>query len=326
MTIRNSMKTIISTAAMAVTLISPTQASAVTLSNIWGKLLDARLYAAQGRNYANAANGAVRNSVVPVLNDVQGKVNQIPALVDNMPDIGYILGNSKNFVEDNVIRITNDLQAIVNDFNSFKGDNCNAGTECDALRQKLLGIYRGLNGIKDTLPGYDILPNPGINDPKEMALQRMPPMVLFGLNSLTGRMDGLDNIAEFATWVDTLRFYAIRPIEENSNYSLPDAECSTLESSIKTENTQFIQMKESMEKVELITGMMKEIMPKDIVINAWVGTSIPNPALPVSVYMNSISGDFKELLEKELDARKKQVKACRTQAYRNKVKAALGIQ
>lgn len=70
---------------------------------------------------------------------------------------------------------------------------------------------------------------------------------------------------------------------------------------------------------------MKEILAKDIVINAWVGASIPNPSLPAAVYINQISADFNELLDKEIQARRIQVKACLTQIYREDVLGALGI-
>ena len=83
-------------------------------------------------------------------------------------------------------------------------------------------------------------------------------------------------------------------------------------------------MQETMARIEIVTRMLKDIMPKDIVINAWVGTSLPNPALPVAVLMNSVSADFDELLEKEIVARRVQVKACRTQGFRDTMLGSIG--
>jgi len=215
--------------------------------------------------------------------------------------------------------VTDELDRVLGEFQGFKGDDCSAGTQCNELRNQLLGILQGLKGIKDVVPGYDILPKPGFTDPREIAIEKLPPLVLYGLNTLTGPMNGLDSMEDFAQWVDTLRFYTLRPIEEDNSYRLPQAECDVLEASISTDNDKFNQMKDTMEKIEMVTRMMKDIIPKDIVINAWVGTSLPNPALPVTVFMNSLSGDFKKLVEEELAARKSQVKGCRTQAYRTAV-------
>lgn len=314
-------------AVLGMAVMVPQQASAVSLNDIWNKVNQARTYAAQARSYAASASSAINGVVTDKLNNIESKVNEIPAKLDALPDPAFVLGASKNFIEDNVIRITDELARVRTEFQTFKGDNCDAGTECRELRNRLLGIYRGLNGIRDTLPGYDVLPAPLSNmpDPKEMAIQNIPPLVLFGLNSVTGPLNGLDRVEDLAQWADQLRFYTLMPIEEDGAYKLPKAECHALEASITTDNEHFSNMKDVIGKVELVTYLMSEIMPKDVVINAWVGTSIPNPALPVSVFMNKQSKDFQALIEKELEARGEQIKACRAQAFREDVRAALGI-
>jgi len=324
MTIKANIRNTLSVAVLGMTIMAPQQASAGLLNNVYSKANAAYVKASQTLTQVNVVKNVV-NSVNTKIDNMQAKINTIPAKLDALPDPAFVLGNAKSFIEDNVIRVTDELDRVRTEFQQFKGDNCGAGTDCGALRGRLLGIYRGLNGIRDTLPGYDILPAPGslFADPKEMAIENLPPMVLFGLNTLTGRLDGLDRVEDMAQWIDGLRLYKIKPVEEDEFYRLPQAECSTLEASIKTENAQFTQMKDIIEKVGKVTYFMKEIMPKTIVINAWVGTSLPNPALPVSVFMHKMSKDFKELLELELDARKDQVKQCRQQAFKNDVQDKL---
>lgn len=317
MTITTNMRNTLSAAVLGMAIIVPQQASAGLLNSVYSKANAAYVKASQTLTQVKVVKNVV-NSVNIKIDNMQAKIDAIPAKLDALPDPAFVLGNARNFIEDNVIRVTDELDRVRNEFQTFKGDGCNSGSPCGNLRDQLLAIHRGLNGIKDTLPGYDILPSPSV-DPKEIAIQNLPPMVLFGLNSLTGPLDGLDRMEALSQWVDGLRFYALRPIEEDDTYRLPVAECNALESSINTDNEKFNDMKDIMGKVEIVTHLMQEIMPKDIVINAWVGTSIPNPALPVAVFMNKISSDFDELLEKELEARKEQVKGCRTQAFRTAV-------
>ena len=325
MTIQKNIKKVLGITIIGFSSMASTQASAVSLSDIWNKVNQARTYAAQARNYGASINTEIKGNITNKLTDIQSKVDQIPAKLDALPDPAFVLGSSKEFIENNVIRITDDLQRVRADFQAFKGENCGAGTPCGNLRDRLLGIYRGLNSIKDKLPGFDVLPSPSafMADPKELAIQNMPPMVLFGLNTLTGQLDGLDRMETIAQWVDGLRFYKLMPIEEDDAYRLPVAECNTLETSIKTDNAIFNETKDLIGKVEIVTYLMQEIMPKDITINAWVGTSIPNPALPVAVMMNKISADFDELLEMELSSRKQQVKGCRTQAFRTQMLSSI---
>lgn len=324
MTTKTNIRNTLTAAILGMTIMAPQQASAGLLNNVYNKANAAYIKASQTLSKVNVVQTVV-NRVDGKIDKIQANIAQIPAKLDALPDPAFVLGNARSFIEDNVIRVTDELDRVRTEFQLFKGDNCSAGTDCAALRARLLGIYNGLNGIRDTLPGYDILPAPGslFADPKEMAIKNLPPLVLFGLNTLTGRLDGLDRVEDMAQWIDGLRLYKIKPVEEDESYRLPQSECSTLEASIKTENAQFTEMKDIIEKTGKVTYFMKEIMPKTIVINAWVGTSLPNPALPVSVFMNKMAKDFKELLELELDARKDQVKQCRQQAFKNDVQAKL---
>ena len=321
MTIQANIKQILGVSLVSFAVLASQQAlAAPSISDVYNNVTNARKQAA-------AAKNSLTNTVVPKLKAIESKVNEIPAKLDALPDPAYILGQSKNLIEDNVIRVTDELQRVNNDFQYFKGDNCEAGTPCNSLRQRLLGIYRGLKGIQDTLPGYDVLPVPDtlFTDPKETAILNLPPMVLYGLNTVTGPLNGLDRVEDLSQWVDQLRLYTLKPVEEDGNYRLPTAECQALEQSIVTDNAHFSNMKDLIGKVEIVTYLMAEIMPKDFTINAWVGTSIPNPALPVAVFMNKQSKDFQELIDKELEARGEQVKKCRAQEFRSDVRAVLGI-
>lgn len=126
-----------------------------------------------------------------------------------------------------------------------------------------------------------------------------------------------------SVWLGELRFYTRQPIEENLQYRLPVAECAQLEGSIDSDNEIFARMTAVMSNVEKISGIAADIMPKDIVINFWVGTSTPNPILPVMVLSNHLASDFIVVIEGELEERGKLVKACRTQGFRDDVQDKL---
>lgn len=64
-------------------------------------------------------------------------------------------------------------------------------------------------------------------------------------------------------------------------------------------------------------------VPKDIVINATVGTSIPNPILSVMVLGKRMATDFEEMRDKELEERGNLVKKGRGQQFRNDVHSKL---
>ncbi len=321
------------TLAVAFTL-STTPTEAASINDVYNMLKQTRTYTLDARSQATySARYALqsRNTITEIRDALEPRVyNRLDHLqqqLDKLPDPQVVLGNGKAWVDDGLTQISSNLAMVQQDFNQFKGDDCGSGTQCDNLRQRLIGIYSGLNSIRYKLPQYDMLPTPdqfGI-DPKKRAIENMPPVMLFGLHSLTGDLETLDKAEQLSNWVEGLRFYALDPVQEDEFYQLDRNECEVLEASIKSDNTHFSNIADTTGKIELVSQLMKEILPKDIVINAWVGTSIPNPSLPAAVYINQISSDFNQLLEKEVTARRTQVKACRTQLYRQDVKTALGI-
>lgn len=255
----------------------------------------------------------------------QKLIAKIDAVLNSMPKPREILGGAQQTVFGTVADAAKQVKKLGADIKTFKGDDCSGRSDCRVLKDRLLGIYRGLRGIRDVVPGYDILPDPAalVGDPVEGLIKAIPPIALYGLNVVVGRMDNLNNIENFSQWIDELHFYKLQPIEEDNFYRLPQEECDALEYSIYNDNEKFNAMKNAMDQVSLVTYMAMSVVPNDIVINAWVGTNIPNPIYPVLVLMNKQSKDFGELLDAELEARRTQVKQCRQQVFKQEVNEKL---
>ena len=325
MTIHNQFKATLGATIIGMTILLPQQASAGLLNDVYNKASGA--YSKAAAAYSNAAAGLretrvvkkVVNGVDTKITDIQKNLSVIPDLISKFPDPLALLGDTREFLEDNIGNSVDMMIDIKEEFEIFKGNSCDIASECGQIKEQLINTRNGLKNIRNLLPINDILPPAQVNDPITQVLNILPPISYYSLHKALGNLNALDNIEDSSEWLGSLTMYKLTPIEDINVRT-----CTALRNTMQDENLRLKQFKTTMHLAAKVYEVFLTAIPKDVVVSILgEGTNIPSPLYPTISLVKMIASDAETFVGEELAARKEQASDCDQYDYQTEVNNAL---
>jgi len=303
---------------LGITVLVPQQALAGLLNDVYNKANAAYLNAVAGVRETRGVRTVV-NGVNTKIDNIQSNLGAIPDLINKFPDPLVFMGDTRDFLEENVANSVGMMIDMKEDFVAFKSDDCDLYSECGQLRAQLVNIRQGLKNIRNLLPIKDILPPAQAEDPVTRILQGLPPISLYAMNTALGDLSVLDTLEDDSEWLASLRLYKLTPLEDVNSRT-----CMGLRSAMQDENYRLKKFKTTMHLAEKVFEVLLTAVPKDVVVSVLgEGTNVPSPIYPMLGIVKMVAGDAKTFVSEELAARKEQANDCSQFEYQMEVRNAL---
>lgn len=303
---------------LGISIFAPQQASAGLLNDVYNKANAAYLNAVAGVRETRGVRSVV-DGVSTKIDNIQSNLGAIPDLINRFPDPLIFLGDTRDFLEENVVNSVGMMIDMKEDFLAFKGSDCDLSSECGQLRSQLIDIRQGLKNVRNLLPIKDILPPATADDPVTRILQNLPPISLYAMSTALGDLSVLDTLESDSEWLASLRLYKLTPLEDVNSRT-----CAGLRSAMQDENYKLKKFKTTMHLAEKVFEVLLTAVPKDVVVSVLgEGTNVPSPIYPMLSIVKMVAGDAKTFVSEELTARKEQANDCNQFEYQAEVRNAL---
>ena len=303
---------------LGITVLAPQQASAGLLNDVYNKANAAYLNAVAGVRETRGVRTVV-NGVNTKIDNIQSNLSAIPELINRFPDPLVFLGDTRDFLEENVANSVGVMIDMKEDFVAFKGYDCDLSSECGQLRSQLISIRQGLKNIRNLLPIKDILPTAQADDPVTRILENLPPISLYAMSTALGDLTVLDTLQDDSAWLASLRLYKLTPLEDVNSRT-----CTGLRSAMQDEDYRLKKFKTTTHLAAKVFDVLLTAVPKDVVVSVLgEGTNVPSPIYPMLSIVKMVAGDASTFVSEELAARKEQANDCSQFEYQTEVRNAL---